>query len=65
MNFFRMDESHVGLYKALILNFVIGLMSFTNIEMMLKILLLGVSLAYTIFKFHDDYKKSKKNERDN
>lgn len=59
MNFFRMDESHVGFYKSLVLNAIIGIMTFTNLEMMLKILLLGVSLAYTIFKFRDDYKKSK------
>jgi hypothetical protein len=63
MNLFKMDESHVGLYKALVLNFIIGLMSFSNIEMVLKIVLLIVSIGYTVFKFCEDYKKSKNEKR--
>jgi hypothetical protein len=64
MNLFKMDESHVGLYKALVLNFITMLFSFTNIENFLKLTLLVISIAYTVFKFHQDYKKSK-NENDN
>lgn len=64
MNLFKMDESHVGLYKALVLNFITMLFSFTNIENLLKLTLLVVSIAYTAFKFYQDYKKSK-NENNN
>lgn len=59
----RMEE-HAGLYKALILSAISGLLSITNIETMLKLLLLAVSIAYTCFKFYEDYKKSK-NEKCN
>ena len=64
MNYFRMDDNHVGLYKALVLNFISMLFSFTNIENLLKLTLLVISIAYTAFKFYEDYKKSK-NERHN
>jgi hypothetical protein len=64
MNLFRMDDNHVGLYKVLIFNFISMLFSFTNIENFLKLTLLIISIAYTVFKFHQDYKKSK-NENDN
>jgi hypothetical protein len=53
-------EEHAGLYKALVLSAISGLLSVTNIEIMLKLLLLTVSIAYTCFKFYEDYKKSKK-----
>jgi hypothetical protein len=64
MNYFKMDESHVGLYKALVLNIITMLFSFTNVENLLKIILLVVSIGYTAFKFRQDYKKSK-NENNN
>ena len=53
-------EEHAGLYKALVLSAISGLLSVTNIEMMLKLSLLVISIAYTSFKFYEDYKKSKK-----
>lgn len=52
-------EEHAGLYKALVLSAISGLLSITNIEMMLKLSLLVISIAYTSFKFYEDYKKSK------
>jgi hypothetical protein len=53
-----MDE-HIGLLKALCLNAIIGLLSFTNIESTLKLMLLVVSILYTCFKFYQDFKKSR------
>ena len=55
----KMDE-HIGLLKALCLNAIIGLLTLTNIEMMLKYILLALSIGYTAWKWFEDYKKSKK-----
>ena len=52
-----MDQSSLKLY---FLNLATLYLSFTNLESMLKIILLCVSIVYTIMKIADWFKERKK-----
>ena len=53
---------HVGAFKTLLINMaILGGITLVNIELILKIIALLVTIAYTVWKFYSDWHKNKTN----
>jgi len=58
---FVMNQHHdwQGFCQAIVLNIATFAISYTNVERVLKIILILVSIGYTSYKFYSDYQKNK------